>query len=624
MQLPVLRDEDNDRLRKYSYSIIYIAVFLTIILVARLFFLQIYSNHYYSDLSENNYIRLLPIYSERGYIYDTNGELLVANQPSFSLLLPLTKGDAARDILNRVNKTVPINMTAALKSVEGATYFYPATIVKGLNFTQISYFYEHKDEYPELIINNEGVRKYFYPESMTHILGYVGEVSRAMLSRSDKFRSGDSIGVNGMESYYDEVLRGVDGAMQVRVDSRGRRLGVLSRRDPIQGADIHITLDAKLQQYTHNLMEDRGEMGAVVVMNISDGSLLTMVSAPTYNLEKFTPMVDTDYLRTIRNQEGKPFINRAISSAYPPGSVFKLWMLAGALNDNSVTPDTLFNCRGVFSYSRTQSYFCWRRSGHGDISAASALEESCDVYFYNLGLTMGIDNMNKYATNYGFGAKTGVDLPSERQGFFPSRKWKEDRGGVWFPGESIITSIGQGYITSTPLQITASTAALFNGGNVYTPHIFKEAVMPEIDERYEPQEITLNLTYPRVSRVVEGMSNESIEVVREGMRLVSNGNRGTARGSKPRGVIIGGKTGTSQVVSLEAVAKYKKDEIPFSLRDHGWFVAIAPVDDPKYVITVFAEHGRSGAGTAAPIARRVINKMVELDYFREDDAPDGF
>ncbi len=618
MQLPVLKDEDSDRLRGYSYYVIYIAVFLTVILVARLFFLQIYSHKYYSDLAENNHIRILPIYAERGYIYDTNGELLVSNQPTFSLHLPLIREEDVADILRRISEHVPINMTSAIESVKSATYFYPAVIAKGLNFTQVSYFYEHKNEFASLIINNEGVRKYFYPQSMTHILGYVGEVSKATLSLSDEFRPGDSIGVNGMESYYDRILRGMDGAMQVRVDSRGRRLGILSQKDPQQGSDIHITIDAELQKYAYDVMKRRNETGAVVVMNISDGSLLTLFSAPTYDLEQFTPMVDTDYLRTIRAQENKPFINRAISSAYPPGSIFKLWMLAGGLNDNVVTTETQFNCRGVFTYSRTQSYFCWRRSGHGDISAVRALEESCDVYFYNLGLLMGIDTINKYATDYGFGNRTGIDLPSERKGFFPSKTWKEDRGGVWFPGESIITSIGQGYITTTPLQIAVSTAALFNGGTVYTPHILKKVVEPEMNERYEPKNTTLNLSYPRAARVVEGMSNSSIEAVREGMFRVSNGRRGTARGYKPKGVVIGGKTGTSQVVSLEAVAKYKKNEIPFNLRDHGWFVAIAPVDNPKYVITVFAEHGGSGSGAAAPVARSMINKMVAMGYFEAD------
>ncbi|MBQ3034294.1 MAG: penicillin-binding protein 2, partial [Deferribacterales bacterium] len=399
-----------------------------------------------------------------------------------------------------------------------------------------------------------------------------------------------------------------DGARQVEVDTFGRVYEVLNEREAIPGNNVVLTIDYDLQKYIADKYNDRRI--AVTVLDINDNSILSMYSAPSYDLNMFTPFIRAQDWSALVKNPVKPLLNRNIEGMYPPGSVYKVVMALAGLQEGVITPDTTFRCNGSYRLNSNFSYNCWRKHGHGDVNLRKALSTSCDVYFYNLGRLLEIDKIQKYSNFFSLGYKTGIDLPNEKAAFFPSREWKQKtRKESWFPGETVITSIGQGFMTATPLQIGVMMSGVFNGGNIYKPRIADRIENSDGEEikKFHP-ELVRHMDIP------EHMKN----LIMDGLVDSVYERGGTSYRARVSEVTVGGKTGTAQVVSLKKTEDMEDDEIPEHWRDHSWFTGVFPVEKPRYVIVVMVEHGGSGGASAAPIGGDVIKKMLELGYVSEN------
>jgi penicillin-binding protein 2 len=573
-----------------------------LMLIFRLFYLQIYNYDKYKKLSDNNRIRIQRIKADRGFIWDRNGELVARNAPSYNLEIIKEdickkKKDALKQLLINLNKIVDIDIESSLKKIKRSYYYEPTMIYRGLSFKQVSYIKEHSEQFRGVRITTDSVRIYKHSKTLSHIIGYMGEVTEQDLKSNKGYRGGDLIGKNGVEKYYEDILKGIDGAVQVEVDSFGTVTEVLSKKSPVKGNDLILSIDSRLQEFAAKLLKNK--KGSVTILTVDNAEILCLYSSPTYDLNLFVPYISSENWNKLIKDKNKPLMNRALEGAYPPGSVFKILMSLMALKEGVVTPKTKFLCTGEMKYGKF-SYKCWKKSGHGKTDLNKGISESCDVYFYNVGLNLGIDTISKYAKIFGLGHKTGIDLPNEKSGFFPDRKWKRKvKKTIWYPGETIITSIGQGYITTTPLQIAVMLSGIFNGGYIYKPKVVKYIG----DNPIKPEK---SAEFPVPAWIRKQILKGMIDVV--------YGEHPTGFRAKVDSVKIAGKTGTAQVVSLKKIKHYDKDKIPEKYRDHAWFAALFPANNPKYVVVIMVEHGSSGSRGAAPIAGAIINKMVDLGY----------
>lgn len=603
MLLKTIKDDVQGYFKKRTIIFYSFLMFFMLVLCARMAYMQVVGYDKYKRLSENNRIRLLPIKADRGFIKDSKGRLIVKNTPSYELNVVKEDVDNIDRLLDRLNKIVPIDKDFAKKQIKKSYLYEPAVIQRGLTFEQVAKVMENSADLLGVEIGLESVRSYNNSEAFSHVLGYLSEVSEKDIEKDGVYESGDMIGKTGIEKVYEDVLRGEDGARQVEVDSYGRILEVLSEKPSVPGHNLALTVDSDLQTFVHKLMKNK--RGAVVVMDIDNFDVLAMYSAPSYDLMSFTPFAKSQDRVDIMKDEDKPLLNRAIEGSYPPGSVFKVLMAITALQEGKITPETTFNCPGELQYGNF-TYKCWKKEGHGKLDLVHAIEQSCDVYFYNVGLQTGIDPISKYADLFSLGRKTEINLPNEKTGFFPSRDWKKkSRNEPWYPGETIITSIGQGYMATTPMQIAVMLSGIFNGGNVYAPNLVKYVEDAENGVKIMQE--------PKLLRKVD-IDQDNIKTVLEGMRLVVEGDHATGYRAKVEGVTIGGKTGTAQVVSLKHTEEMEDDDIPEKLRDHSWFGSVFPVSNPKYVAVALIEHGGAGSKGAAPVVGAVINKMADLGY----------
>lgn len=603
MLLRKLKEDVLEYFKKRTIIFYSILVLFLLILGARLAYMQVVGYAKYKRLSENNRIRLVRIKADRGFIEDTKGRLIVKNTPSYELNVVKEDVKNINSLLDKLNKIVPIDKTYAKKQIKKSYLYEPAVIQRGLTFRQVAKVLENSSDFPGVEIGLEPVRSYINSRAFSHVLGYLSEVNDRDMEKDDTYQGGDMIGRTGIEKVYEDVLRGKDGARQVEVDSYGRTLEVLSEKPSTPGKNIALTIDSDLQTFVGKLMQKK--RGAVVVMNLRNFNVLALYSAPSYDLMAFTPFAKPQERASIMKDQRKPLLNRAIEGSYPPGSVFKVLMAITALQEGKITPETTFNCPGELTYGNF-TYRCWKKYGHGKLDLVHAIEQSCDVYFYNVGLVTGIDAISKYAHLFSLGRKTEINLPNEKTGFFPSREWKKKtKNEPWYPGETIITSIGQGYMATTPIQIAVMLGGIFNGGHVYAPNLVKYIEDPETG---------VKITHaPKLLRTVP-LDKDNIKTVLEGMRLVVEGRHATGYRAKVEGITIGGKTGTAQVVSLKHTEELDDDKIPEKLRDHSWFGSVFPVSNPKYVAVAMIEHGGAGSKGAAPVIGAVINKMADLGY----------
>jgi len=573
------------------------------VLLLRLWTLQVLKGQQYRQRSEHNRIRLKDIPASRGLIFDTNGHRLAQNHPSYDLCVIPEDIRSPKALFQRLNSLVGIDPEAAYKEfcTKGRRKpFSPILLKKSITRDQLALVETHRFNLPGVVIRVNPQRSYPHGNLACHILGYLGEITQKQL-QSIRFaykKAGDLVGKSGVELKWDRYLSGIRGGEQIEVDAQGRKIAVLSRRPPEPGSNVFLNIDLKLQLAAER--ELAGKKGVVVAMEPTTGRVLALVSSPSYDPNIFIRGIDKATWKAMVSSKLCPLQNRATSGLFPPASVFKIVVALAALEEGIVDPEEKIFCGGTFKLGNRE-FRCWKRGGHGEVDLHRALVESCDVYFYNLALALGVDKIAQYAKRLGLGVETGFDLGFEKKGLVPTKRWKLNTWGErWQGGETLSMAIGQGFLLVTPIQMVTMFSAIFNGGFLYAPQVTKYVGNSggQVNFKFRP----------RVRGLV-GMGGEHMERVRRALVGVVNEPHGTGRNSAIEGIVVAGKTGTAQVVSSEKLER-AGEELPEFLRDHAWFVAVAPADSPKIAVAVLIEHGGHGGGAAAPVARTIIEQYL--------------
>ena len=559
----------------------------------RLFYIQILNYPYYRNLSDVNSLRLIPEKAPRGIITDRNGEILATNRPTYSLFLVPAEVQAYGPTLVRLSQILgePLSdMELLVESRRETRKFEPIRLRTHLDPVLISQIEENLVHLPGIYIQMEPERYYPHGELASHVLGYIGEISEQQLGRlkDDGYHEGDWVGQNGVERTYDNVLRGENGGVEVEVDASGVQRRTLAYKNPIQGQTLMLSIDYKVQKLAEELMGDN--IGAIIVTDPSTGEILAMVSTPNYDPNQFVSGISFKDWNKLIKDKTFPLENRAIQGQYPPGSIFKLITALAALEDHVIDYSKVFLCRGIFWY-KTWPYRCWRTSGHGWVNLQTAIIESCDIFFYQLGLEVKIDQIYRVARMMGLGSKTGVDLDSELSGLVPNPKWKESTQHTpWFPGNTIQMSIGQGYLLTTPLQMLDMDSAIAMNGKIFKPHLLYRVVDQKTGRSiYDQAPELLGQTT---------LDPEHLKFIQSCMEKVISSDRGTGKKARIPGVLVAGKTGTSENPHGD---------------NHAWFTAYAPADDPKVAVIVLVENGGEGGIVSAPIAQRLMEASLGME-----------
>lgn len=578
---------------------LYVVVFLSAILAFRLWHLQVLKGGEYKKIDERNRLRVLDILPPRGIIFDRNDTPLVKNIPSFDISVVREDLPEDADTLTDLAGLLGLEKKVISARLKGRTSkpFEPVTLKEDVSFEEVARVEARKIDFPGLQVKVVGGREYTYGHSASHVLGYLGSMSMSQMRSSEYFGvPHDSvIGQFGVEKVYDNTLRGVAGKKVIEVDALGRIMKVVRIQRPIKGENIKLAIDINLQVEAEKSL--RGLAGAVVALKADTGEVLALASAPTFDPNLFVRGINSkDWKKLIRDPR-KPLLNRAIQSQYPPGSTFKIITAIAALEEGMINTDTTFYCKGSIYFGRV--FRCWKAAGHGYVNLNKAITESCDVYFYEIAKKIDIDILAQYALGFGLGRPTGIGLEGEASGIVPTTGWKLERKKErWYTGESLNTVIGQGYLSTTPLQMARLTAAVVNGGKVFEPHLLMDS---EIKGKTEG---------------IVKIKPENTEAIKKALMSVVEHEHGTGWRARSDLVSIGGKTGTTQVIG----GSTKEEDLPDKYKDHAWFVAFAPEAGTEIAVAVFVEHGGHGSTSAAPIAKRIIDEYYkELDDKKEKE-----
>jgi penicillin-binding protein 2 len=569
-------------------------LFITIFL--RLWYFQVYKGDVYAHKAQANITRIQSIHAPRGLIRDRNGNILADNRPAYGLAMIRENSADVQATLQQVSDWTDIPTSKLSDRFEqGRTKvqsFEPLLLVPNLTFDQLAYIQARIHNWPDLNIITRPLRTYPYGAPFSHVLGYVAQANEDELRANPRLTLGDMIGKQGVEKTFEDILHGQKGRKHLQVNAQGRILHSRITQSPEPGANLDLTLDCGLQQFVWERLGDHA--GAVAVMDPLTGKIRALVSKPGYDNNLFVRGLRTEKWEELLHDPSHPLQNRLIQSAYPPGSVFKLAVAGCALARSEITPSTSFYCSGRYRLGNGL-FRCWKRYGHGKLGMKEAIARSCDVYFYNLGQELGISKINSFCTQAGFGQKTGIRLPNEQAGLIPSKEWKLRRfGKPWQGGETVITAIGQGYTTSTPLQVARFISALVNGGRLLQPLLQHDAA-------------------PQVQKSLP-LQDAHREFIRQAMIHTVEGKRGTARRLRLPGVTIGAKTGTAQVVRLTEKHEDKEtDEIPYKFRDHAWMAAFGQQGDASYVVVALVEHGGHGSSAAGPIVKGIFEHLFDSE-----------
>nr|WP_217904782.1 penicillin-binding protein 2 [Marinobacter lutaoensis] len=601
--------------RRALVMVIFIIVMLGV-LVARMYQLQIVEHDIYTTLSDKNRVQVQSVPPPRGLIYDRNHELLAENRPVFSVTLVPERVEGMEETLTRLESLLEISeqdLTRFQRRLrEPRRPFQEIPLRYDLTEEEIARLAVHRHELPGVEVKAELVRYYPHSELTSHVLGYVGRINRDELKRIDpvNYAGTNYIGKSGIERFYENVLHGKVGYQHVETNARGRTLRVLERKNPVPGEDLQLHLDLRLQKRAYELLD--GRRGAVVAIEPKTGGILALASVPGFDTNKFVTGISVDDYRALSESKDKPLFNRALRGQYPPGSTLKPMLAVAALDSGATTRDYTIWDPGYFQLKEGgRRYRDWKRGGHGWVDLKDAVAESCDVYFYEVAVKMGVDTMSNYLSSFGFGEDATLDVAGALSGLLPSREWKQAvRNEPWYPGDSVNLGIGQGFMLATPLQLATATALIANRGRWVEPRLLQDVVGDEPLEEVLP---------PETHEPLKLKNPDDWEYVVESMAEVMHGRKGTARGAG-RGAPyrMAGKTGTAQVFSLEEDEEYDADEVRERLRDHALFVGFAPVDDPKIVVSVIVENGGSGSGTAAPVARALFDAWL-LEFSKDED-----
>lgn len=595
--------EDLRNLQRHLTVLKLVLLLAVAVLAIRVWDLQIHEGAYYHDLAVNNRTRSVILEPARGLIYDRNGFLLANNTPSFNLYITLEDVRDREAVINGLVRLIGLDEARLRKQMsERGSRLIPRKIKGGLTLREAALVESHRLDFPGVSVQAESQRNYPHGQTAAHVVGYVGEISGDQLDRAtdDDLHQGSIVGQYGVEKSYDSYLRGHTGAKTIEVDALGHEKQMVAAQRPEAGDDVYLTLDIRLQQLAEELLGQ--EFGAIVALDPTSGEVLALASKPGFDPNILSRDLSTRQWDEILRNEGRPLTNRATQGQYPPGSTFKLVMAAAALETRAVTPETRIRCTGGYQFGK-RLFKDWKPGGHGPMAIEQAIVHSCDVFFYTVGQRMGIDMIASFATQFGLGRETGIELPSERAGIVPSTAWKARvRHEPWWPGETVSASIGQGYVSVTPLQMAHLTATLGNGGSVFRPRLIRG-----ITERSTG-------VYHELPLVEEGrlsIKPETLLLIQRAMAGVVT--HGTATRAKSTLVSIAGKTGTAQTVALRVGPE---ESIPKKLRDHAWFVSYAPVEAANIAVAVLVEHMGHGGTAAAPLARQLIEAYVR--FVQED------
>jgi len=577
------------------------------VLVLRLWFLQIVNGPTYRAKSEHNRIRLQDIPPFRGMIFDRKGNVLVDNRPSYNLYVIPEEVQDRTQLLENLNQLAgldPETMEQKLNEASRRHPFRPICLAKDISRDSLGLIETHRFNLPGVIIKVEPQRHYVCGKLAFHLLGYLGQISEKQIrnGRYPKNKSGDLIGRSGVELKWQPFLNGTRGGEQVEVDAAGRKIRTISMKSPLPGANICLTIDKDLQVSAEKALI--GKKGAIVALDPGTGEILALASSPSVDPNLFIGGIDKTTWEEIATSKDFPLQNRALSGQYPPASVFKIIVALAGLEEGMIDPEEEVNCRGFFFLGRHR-YNCWKKHGHGNVNLHTALAESCDVYFYQMGKKLGVDTIAYYARKFGLGKMAGFDMGREKEGLIPTRDWKLEKQGVpWQEGETISMSIGQSFLLVTPIQAATMIASVFNGGKLYRPQGTKWVGKSENDKLYE--------FAPEVAGRIN-IRQEYFEIVKNALIGVVNEPHGTGSRARMEDITVAGKTGTAQVVAMKKRNEQdgSDDEIPIHHRDHAWFVAVAPVERPRIALAIVLEHGGHGGSAAAPIARDMIEVYLE-------------
>lgn len=571
---------------------------LLVLLLSRLWFLQLEEGENFRERSARNRLRFQRIPAVRGKLYDRLGRPLVDNQPSFDVVLrPEYTPDVDRT-LDALAGYLPVGHLLP----DGRRWLNdsrrPAdaglVVARDVAWPVMVAVESHHYDLPGVSIEARSKRAYTRGNLAAHLLGYVGEVSQRELDQSADYRRGDIIGKFGVEKTWDAALRGRSGGRQIEVNANGKHLATLEEVPAQTGHSLVLTIDLELQHEAEDALD--GRPGAVVALDVSSGEVLALASAPTFDPNVFARGVRGEEWAALRADQLHPLTNRAIQGQYPPASTFKLISAAAALSEGVVTPDTRVYCPGSLQVAGRR-FRCWRQGGHGSVDLRRALAESCDVYFYQLGRQLGIQTLADYARRFGLDEPLGIGLAYEAGGIIPDPAWKQRQiGEPWYLGETISVVIGQGYVTATPLQMAAVAAAVANGGTVYRPSLVKQVIATNgrVVESQTPDAVRQT-----------GVAAEHLQVITNGMIDVVHQAYGTGRRAQTPGIRVAGKTGTAQTISGRGGSS---QQVLRHFRDHAWFVAFAPADTPQIVVVCLLEHAGLGGGkAAAPVVQRVLS-----------------
>jgi penicillin-binding protein 2 len=593
----VMSPEEQERVRRTFTRIAVVVLCFFGLIFLRLWFLQLVQGNEMQERSEHNRIRLQDLPPWRGMILDRHGQVLVANRPSYELVAVLEDVDNIPLLAARLAHLLHLDpqlLTTQLENAKKAG-LHQVRIRSDLSWDDLARVESYQTELPGVFIQIQPKREYLYKSLACHDLGYLGEVSESQL-KSGKFanyKMGDYLGKCGVELAWEKYLRGRRGYRRIEVDAYGRELGQLDSVFPTPGDNIYLTLDRRMQQEAEACLE--GQAGAIVALDPRNGQILAMASAPAFSPEAFERGLTPQEWQKINHDKTHPLENRALTGQYPPGSTFKIIMAVAGLEEKVISPHTVFYCNGAMPFGN-HVFHCWKKGGHGAVELHRALVQSCDIYFYNVGLRLGIDRIAKWSRRFGLGSPTGLHLGREMPGLVASTAWKKARfHHPWQRGETLSVSIGQGYNLVTPIQMARVVAAIANGGIIYKPQLVEKVESPAGKILYQAK--------PQVESTL-GASPATLETVRQALLGVVNEPGGTGHAARLPNIEVAGKTGTAQVVALDPDrSKRKKDR---QHEDHAWFVAYAPAADPPVAVAVLVEHGGHGGSAAAPLAKRLI------------------
>ena len=595
---------------KFRARVYFAALFVALCVLAlgsRLYFLQITSNEHYATLSQENRVRIVPVAPTRGLILDRNLKLLANNKPSYQIEITPIQTTNIKQVVNDLAEYIHLeehHLNKFFEDVRRRQSFESLPLKINLTDEEVARFSVNRHRFPGVEITARANR--FYPQSgvSTHALGYVGRINAEEIQKLDKqnYSGTTHIGKSGIEKFYENELHGEVGYQHIEINAQGRKLRVLKTVPPTPGSDLILTIDARLQKIAQESLGDRN--GSVVAMDPNSGEVLVFVSTPTYDPNLFVNGISNKQYSLLRNNKNRPLFNRALTGQYPPGSTIKPMMaLAGLHYGVTWAGKTIYAGPYYKLPGHERKYRDWKKGGHGKVDMYKAIIQSCDVYFYRLANDLGIDRISEFLSKFNLGEKTQLDTWGEAKGLMPSQEWKRAAyGQPWYPGETIITGIGQGYMLATPLQLAVATSVVATRGLSVRPRFLRARRNQNEIEDLPPESLIYSVPISNdvywdqiISAMVDAVHKPNGTAYRIGIDAKYE---------------IAGKTGTAQVFGLSEDEEYEEENVDEKLRDHGLFIAFAPVDDPKIAIAVIVENGGSGSKAAAPVAKKVLDNFL--------------